>query len=91
MEYEDISYTRLLQDIYNLGTGFFNIGLKGKRVAVIGKNRYEYRLSLRDPDEMIPWIRSFGERARVISSGRKQTERKLAEDWKKALEKYDSL
>lgn len=26
VEYEDISYTRLLQDIYNLGTGFFNIG-----------------------------------------------------------------
>lgn len=63
----------------------------GGRLKKIGKNRYEYRLSLRDPDEMIPWIRSFGERARVISSGRKQTERKLAEDWKKALEKYDSL
>lgn len=45
VEYEDISYTRLLQDIYNLGTGFFNIGLKGKRVAVIGKNRYEWVLT----------------------------------------------
>ena len=52
---------------------------------------YEFRLKLRDPDEMIPWIRSFGERARVISSGAKKTELKIAEDWKKALEKYDSL
>lgn len=52
---------------------------------------YEYRLRLRDPDEMIPWIRSFGERARVVSSGGRGTERKLAEDWKRALDKYDSF
>ena len=44
-EYKDISYNQLLTDINNLGTEFFNIGLKGKRVAVIGKNRYEWVLS----------------------------------------------
>lgn len=52
---------------------------------------YEFRLALRNPDEMIPWIRSFGERARVVSSGGRGTEGKLAEDWRRALEKYDSL
>ena len=52
---------------------------------------YEYRIKLRDPDEMVPWIRSFGERAKVISSGQKKTEEKVAEEWKKALVKYDSL
>lgn len=45
IEYEDISYAKFLQDIYNLGTGFFTIGLKGKRIAIIGKNRYEWILS----------------------------------------------
>lgn len=52
---------------------------------------YEYRLRVRDPDEMIPWIRSFGERAKVLSSGSRQTELKIAQDWKKAVEKYESL
>ncbi|WP_026527779.1 helix-turn-helix transcriptional regulator [Butyrivibrio sp. VCD2006] len=52
---------------------------------------YEYRLNIGDPDEMIPWIRSFGQRAKVISSGERKTEEKLKDDWKRALEKYDSL
>ncbi len=52
---------------------------------------YEYKISVRDPDEMIPWIRSFGERAKLISSGERKTEEKIKEDWKRALDKYDSL
>lgn len=63
----------------------------GGDITKLDDGIYEYRLKVRDPDEMIPWIRSFGERAKVISSGIKQTERKLAEDWKKAIEKYESL
>ncbi len=63
----------------------------GGTISKLAEGIYEYRLKLRDPDEMIPWIRSFGERAKVISSGQKKTEEKLAEDWKKALMKYDSL
>lgn len=43
--YEDISYKKLLQDINKLGTAFYNINLKEKRVAIIGKNRYEWVLS----------------------------------------------
>ena len=44
-EYTNISYNKLLEDIYSLGTCFFNNGLKGKRIAIIGKNRYEWILS----------------------------------------------
>lgn len=57
----------------------------------IGTGIYEYRISVLDPNEMIPWIRSFGERAKVVSSGDKKTEIAVYEDWKKALKKYDSL
>lgn len=40
---------------------------------------------------MIPWIRSFGERAKVISSGTALTEKTIAEDWERAAKKYESL
>ena len=43
--YTDISYTQFLNDINALGTAFYNLGLKGKRIAIIGKNRYEWILS----------------------------------------------
>ena len=63
----------------------------GGTINRLAEGLYEYRIKLRDPDEMVPWIRSFGERAKVISSGQKKTEEKVAEEWKKALVKYDSL
>ena len=40
--YENISYTRLLEDVNALGTAFFKLNLQGKRIAIIGKNRYEW-------------------------------------------------
>ena len=36
---------KLLEEANNLGTGLYNLGLKGKKVAIISKNRYEYALS----------------------------------------------
>lgn len=42
LSYENISYTKLLEDINSLGSAFYSLGLKGKRIAVIGKNRYEW-------------------------------------------------
>ncbi len=45
VEYEDISYNKLLKDINNLGTQYYSMNLKGKRIAVIGKNRYEWILA----------------------------------------------
>ena len=43
--YENISYIKLLNDINSLGTEFYSLGLKDKRVAIIGKNRYEWVLT----------------------------------------------
>lgn len=40
--YEEISYKKLLEDINKLGTSIYNMGFKGKRIAIIGKNRYEW-------------------------------------------------
>ena len=41
-EYENVSYSRMLEDINKLGTAMYNMGFKKKRIAVIGKNRYEW-------------------------------------------------
>lgn len=40
--YENITYKKLLEDINSLGTALYNMGLNGKRLAIIGKNRYEW-------------------------------------------------
>ena len=45
VSYENISYNRMLEDINGLGTELFEMGYKGKRIAVIGKNRYEWVLA----------------------------------------------
>ncbi len=42
VEYENITYSKLLQDINNFGTKLFNMGLKNKRIAIVGRNRYEW-------------------------------------------------
>lgn len=52
---------------------------------------YVYKNIINDPNEMIPWIRSFGERAKVISSGSANTEKTIEADWERAVEKYESL
>ena len=44
-KYEHISYQRLEEEMNALGTAFIKLGLKGKRIAIIGKNRYEWALS----------------------------------------------
>lgn len=43
--YENITYKEFLDEVNRLGTGLFNLGLQGKRVAIISKNRYEWVLS----------------------------------------------
>ena len=42
IQYENITYKKLLEDINKLGTALYSIGLKAKKIAVIGKNRYEW-------------------------------------------------
>ena len=43
--YKDITYRQLLEDVNKFGTGLYEKGLKNKRVAIIGKNRYEWVLT----------------------------------------------
>ena len=45
VEYENISYNKMVEDINGLGTELFSEGFEGKRIAVIGKNRYEWVLA----------------------------------------------
>lgn len=43
--YENVTYKRLLEDVNKLGTALYSLGLKAKRIAIIGKNRYEWVVS----------------------------------------------
>ena len=42
VSYENVSYTRLLEEVNQLGTKFYNLGYQNKRVAIVGRNRYEW-------------------------------------------------
>lgn len=43
--YEKVSFNRFREDVNSLGTGMMEAGHRGKRIAIIGKNRYEWVLS----------------------------------------------
>ena len=45
IEYENISYERLLQEVNCLGTALFKLGYKDKRIAIVGRNKYEWVLT----------------------------------------------
>ena len=42
--YENITYKMLLEQINALGTKLYSMGLKNKRIAILGRNRYEWTL-----------------------------------------------
>ncbi len=43
--YRDITYKELEQEINNLGAGLLKLGLKNKKIAIIGPNSYEWALT----------------------------------------------
>ncbi|MBR1802687.1 MAG: AMP-binding protein [Clostridia bacterium] len=43
--YQDITYKTFLKQINYLGTAYIDFGLKDSRIAIIGKNRYEWILN----------------------------------------------
>ena len=45
VSYINITYKQLLEDVNSLGTEYYSLGFKGKRIAIIGKNRYEWILA----------------------------------------------
>lgn len=44
-EYKPVLYEQLKQDVDALGTKFLDLGLKGKKIAVIGENSYKWVVS----------------------------------------------
>lgn len=45
INYTNVSYTKFSEDIKSLGLALINLGLENKKIAIIGKNRYEWVLS----------------------------------------------
>ncbi len=41
-KYVPVKYSRVKEDVECLGTGFLKLGLKGRKIAVIGENSYEW-------------------------------------------------
>lgn len=44
-KYKNVTYKELLKLVNNLGTALFELGYKGKRIAIIGRNKFEYALA----------------------------------------------
>lgn len=43
--YSPITYSQFGKDVDSLGTALIDMGLKGKRIAIMGENRYEWAVS----------------------------------------------
>lgn len=44
-KFKEITYKQFKSDIDYLGTALINLGLKDKKIAIIGENRYEWGVS----------------------------------------------
>lgn len=60
------------------------------KLEKISEGQYIYEVEVRSANEMIPWIRSFGERAKVIEGGAGNIDYEIKKDWNNILEKYES-
>ena len=45
IKYTNITYKKFLDDVNEYGTGLYRLGLKGKKLGIIAKNRYEWVLT----------------------------------------------
>lgn len=45
IEYKNTTYKKMLDEINALGSALYKLGLKGKRIAICGRNRYEWAIS----------------------------------------------
>ena len=48
-----------------------------------------YTIEVLQPEEMIPWIRSFGEHATVCESNQHNLYQDISQDWRKMKELYE--
>ncbi len=63
-------------------------------IRVVDENTDLYTVTVTDPMEMVPWIRSFGSCARVLPSSDETVEtmrRKVIHDWEEALRSYGTI
>ena len=44
-EYQNVTYKEFLDEINSFGTKLYELGIKNKRIAIIGRNRYEWALA----------------------------------------------
>ena len=61
----------------------------GGRIIKEDKNTWIYRIQIRNEIPLIPWIRGFGEYARVLPGKGHQLEKKMRESLGKAVAKYE--
>lgn len=64
---------------------------KNGTIESVAPGLYLYTIMVKDPLEMTPWIRSFGERAKVVYSRDGVLEKHLLEDYERAISKYESI
>lgn len=57
-------------------------------ITKLEKGRYLYAIEVTDPNEMIPWLRTFAGFIKVRESSHHNIAEKLDTDWKEALRKY---
>ncbi|GLC31790.1 WYL domain-containing protein [Clostridium omnivorum] len=57
----------------------------------ISQNKYLYTIEVTDPEELLPWFRSFGEHVRVKASDEHKLDEKLRDNWKELLIKYGAV
>lgn len=57
----------------------------------ISQNKYLFTIEVTDPEEMLPWLRSFGEHVKVKASDKHKLNEKLVDNWKELLIKYGDV
>lgn len=63
----------------------------GGNITKTANGIYQYSIYVKDPLEMTPWIRSFGEYMRVIDDDGTGLAERISNDWKAAVKKYETL
>lgn len=61
---------------------------KQGKIQKISNKYWKYSIEVLEPIEMIPWLRSFGEFAKVIQSDKHDLKEKISKNWEEAFGNY---
>ena len=98
--YKNITFTQLQEEVNYLGTALISLGLKGKRIAIISPNRYEWCVSylaiLNGVGIAVPLDKSLPEEELIGSLERSKADavifdKKYEETMKKLQKENDKL